>query len=606
MVLKLFLFALIVSILVKTPLAWGFSVERAANYEKQARDLNLAHAPQWLRLGHYEKKLLGDFHSKVRGNFFLAVDGADQPEKELLATIRVLFNEPSSISQCRYLSRTKWLSEVLKINPEDLVSCPERTAWKKKLNAREIYLVFAANDVNSAPSSFGHTFLRLHDPNHLSNLDILDYGVNFAAQTDDSDGALFAIKGLFGSYPGFYSMLPFHQKMQDYTNLEGRDLWEYKLNFTTDQVDIIVDHLLELEGSYVPYYFLDENCSYQLLGLIEVARPDLDMQAQFHDGVIPIDTLKVIAAQKNLISGERQRPALKRSFQSNYDRLNSSQKGQIVELADQVKTDEKVPSLAIQDVRVLDTAMTYIDLQDYRGLKNSKDWRYQLALQRSKLGSTGETPLPAANPGSPLQSAGSMSFDFGYGKKDEKDFGQFKFRRAFHDLLSRNEGVAPFSHMELGSFTLRRPLDSGPLDLQELKILKIISTLPVTRLEHPLSWKVDVGTEIKLNPRIEGGGGYSFDVGADGRISSFAVARAFREEERNRYGGGAEIFYLQKLLGGTRSLIWANYLGLGERTPLFESGIALAQDLTRNLELRISYERKFEANEGLLNLMASF
>ena len=603
MVLKLFL---LVMIFAKTPLAWGFSVERTANYETQARTLNLAQEPQWLRLGHYQKKWFGGYHSKIRGSFFLAPDGAENPEKELIATLRSLFTESSSKSQCRYLARTQWLSEVLKIHPDDFVKCDERTSWKQRLNAQEIYLVFAANDLNSAASSFGHTFLRLHDPNHLSNMDILDYGVNFAAQTDNSDGALFALKGLFGIYPGFYSMMPFHQKMREYTNLEGRDLWEYKLNLSPAQVDLVVDHLLELEGSYVPYYFLDENCSYQLLELLEVARPDLNLTSHFHDGVIPLETLKVIAAQKYFLIGEKQRPSLKRNFQANYDRLNSSQKTQIVKLAEQVKGDHPVEIENIQDAKVLDTAMTYVDLQDFRGLKNSKDWRYQLALQRSKLGATGFENKMTINPGSPLASAGAMGVELGYGKRDEKSFGQFKFRRAFHDLLSRDEGVAPFSHMELLSFTLRRALDSGPLDLQELKILKIISTLPVTRLDHPLSWKVDFGTEVKMNPKLEGGGGYSFDLGTESRISSFLVARAFREEEKNRYGGGLEILYLQKISGSTRSLLWANYLGFGERTPLFEGGIALSQDLASNLELRISYERKLEANEGLLNLMLNF
>ena len=156
-------------------------------------------------------------------------------------------------SQCRYLARTSWLKKELSVYPEDLQPCLERDSWKELLGAKEIYLIFAASDLSSAASSFGHTFLRLHNPKNTGKLDLLDYGVNYAAVTGEESGALYAIKGLFGSYPGTFSMQPYHQKIREYTNLEGRDLWEYRLHLTPEEVTFIIDHLLELEGSWAPY-----------------------------------------------------------------------------------------------------------------------------------------------------------------------------------------------------------------------------------------------------------------------------------------------------------------------------------------------------------------
>ena len=37
----------------------------------------------------------------------------------------------------------------------------------------------------------------------------------------------------------------------------------------------MLKHLWELQGIAFDYYYFDENCSWQLLGLLEVARPSL-------------------------------------------------------------------------------------------------------------------------------------------------------------------------------------------------------------------------------------------------------------------------------------------------------------------------------------------
>lgn len=594
MVLKRLVFILF---LLKTPLAWGFSIEHTEKYLRIAQEKNLAEDPQWLRLGHYHRSWFG-YESKIRGDFFLATNGSADPRAEIEATIRTLFSEASSRSQCRYLARTRWLQKVLDVPPNDLAACSDRADWKRRLNAREIYIIFAANDLNSAASSFGHTFLRLHDPAHLGSLDLIDYGVNFSAKTDNSDGALYVLKGLFGFYPGFYSMMPFHQKMREYVNLEGRDLWEYKLQLTPDQVDFIVDHLLELEGSYVPYYFLHDNCSYQLLELIEVARPDLQFSEQFRDATVPLDTLKVLNQEKDFLRDEKRRPSLKRSFQFGYRELESKQKDRVVALVRAIDRGEKPADLQSEDAPVLESGLAYADLQTFRGKTDLKEWRYRLALARAQKG-PGSSLRPEPYPGSPLDGAATIAWQLGAFRRNEKNYGEFKFRRAFHDLLSRDEGVAPFSHMEFLSVTLQRPFDEGPLDLRDLKLLKIMSTLPVDRLEHPLSWKADVGTEDKFNPKLEGGVGFSFDIDrlSGGRWINLLIARAFRENEKDRMGAGAESLFVQKYTDRLRSSVGARYLGFANRGPLLEAEAALSFDASPKLETRLSVERIREQSE---------
>lgn len=616
MVLKNYL--ILVLFLLKASLAWGFFVapESTGNldqYLQQAQELKLSQDPQWIRLGHYEKTWLGGHKSKIRGSFFLSSRGSTQPDDELKETLRVLYSQDRG-QQCRYLARHRWLASRLNLAPSDIYDCPERDEWKKRLNAQEVYIVFAANDLNSAASSFGHTFLRLHNPHNVSQLQLLDYGVNFAAETGDTDGALFALKGLFGSYPGFYSMMPFHQKMKEYVNLEGRDLWEYRLNLSPDQVAMIIDHLLELEGSYVPYYFLDDNCSFQLLKLLEVARPDLDLSSRFLDVTIPIDTLKVLGEQKDFLGPEARRPSLQSEFLKEYKALDKKQKNELQNLVRVV--DQGTPPKILQKPAeinataerraVLDAALKYLSFKEIqqKDLDRYKQWKYQLFVERSRLGA-GELAPESSVAQSPLVSQDSSAFYLSYGQRSEKDFINLKFRRAFHDFLSSDAGVSPFSHLEVLSLSLKYFSSEKRTDLESIKLLNILSTRPVTAFGSPFSWKADIGTRDKFNPFLSGGFGYSFDTSfaETGRWTSLLAGRAFRQNEKDKLAAGVENYYLQKLNQRWRILGWAHGFGANQQGPIWEAGTAFSFDIKRNLEFRGSFERIEDQNEWKISVI---
>lgn len=55
--------------------------------------------------------------------------------------------------------------------------------------------------------------------------------------------------------------------------------------------------------------FWAKNCSYELLGLLDIVRPRLNLQQQFAHHVIPAQTVKAIAQQTDLISEVVYRPA---------------------------------------------------------------------------------------------------------------------------------------------------------------------------------------------------------------------------------------------------------------------------------------------------------
>lgn len=530
-------------------------------FKENAKKQKLWTDPQWLRLGHYRKNLLGGHQSPLRGNFFIAPLGNENPESELLATIDLLFSadKKKRTEQCRYLARTAWLKKALSI-PELLIeSCPERNQWKQQLGATELYIVFASSDLNSAGSSFGHTFLRVHNPKNKKERELLDYGINYAAITGTDSGALYALKGLFGFYPGAYSMLPYYQKIQEYTNLEGRNLWEYKLQLNPEEVEFVIDHLLELEGSFAPYYFLSDNCSQQIIELIEVARPSLPLSAHFVDATIPLDTLKVLNSY-GLISDEKTRPSLQSEWRTRFAELNSDQKDKLEKLIKDNRLENLSDLPKKEQAEVLEAGLSYLAVKSYRERSEFKDEKYKLSLARAQLGSQTH-PLNISMPKSPLLSPDSQAIYLGYGALDETSYLRFKYRRAFHDILADDSGLSPFSHLEILSAEFRYLPGASQLDLYRFVFLNSLSTVPVTQFEAPLSWKVDFGTHPKLLPYLNFGVGYSYDVPAldASRLTLLAVMDNYSLTERSQSFLGGEMLALTRM-GDFRFLYSAKLL----------------------------------------------
>ena len=64
-------------------------------------------------------------------------------------------------------------------------------------------MVFPTAHINSPASMYGHTFLRVSSDEETP---LISNAINYAAKTTDTNGFIFAYKGLFGEYEGRYSI----------------------------------------------------------------------------------------------------------------------------------------------------------------------------------------------------------------------------------------------------------------------------------------------------------------------------------------------------------------------------------------------------------------
>ncbi|NWD86925.1 DUF4105 domain-containing protein, partial [Pseudomonas sp. K5002] len=314
----------------------------AAPHLDDQRLQQLANDPFWLSLGHYESGKFKGWRSYVSDKkFFLAPDGAHHPDQELKATVEALY-APASLgekhAQCVYPARTRWLKDQLHLSDLPALDCKEFKQWFKDVAPHSAVMIFPAAYLNSPSSMFGHTLLRIDQADVQSNnTALLSYAINFGAYIEGSDNSiLYAWKGLMGGYPGLFALVPYQEKLSEYRSLENRDLWEYRLNLTQVETERMVEHVWELKQIQFDYFFFDENCSYRLLELLQVARPSLRLTEQFPLTAIPTDTVKAVK-EAGLVEKIDYRPSRERELLERAKPLDSDEQQWVLKISDDQK-----------------------------------------------------------------------------------------------------------------------------------------------------------------------------------------------------------------------------------------------------------------------------
>ncbi|MDN5119078.1 DUF4105 domain-containing protein, partial [Aliarcobacter butzleri] len=278
-----------------------FSASNSLELKNYIEEHKLYENSYWAKLLHYR-----DGISEIDStNFFISNNGKEDLKEELFETINSLETGTNNVL-CRFPLRVEWLKENIPTLEEKIVpySCEELDKFLELTDAKYVTMVFPTAHINSPASMYGHTFLKVGADKETP---LISNAINYAAKTDEKNGLIFAYNGLFGGYEGRYSIMPYYEKIKEYNNLEQRDVWEYDLNLSQEEINKLVLHTWELKDSYANYYFFKENCSYNVLWLLEIARPSLDLVSYFDFKAIPLDTIKILTKYDGLIVDSRYR-----------------------------------------------------------------------------------------------------------------------------------------------------------------------------------------------------------------------------------------------------------------------------------------------------------
>ena len=598
-----------------------------------ARGRHLAETREWRLLVHYRPTWFGGWKSEADGlDFFFAKRaGRRDPVAEMDATLTAFFKPASrgdsekvegQHPQCVFPARWAWLKRALGIDAARVADqpCPLFDKWRQGMAAEAVTLVYAAAYLNSPASMYGHTFLRLSRATGEGN-PLLDYALNFAADVDTDNGLIYAFRGVAGGFRGQFYVMPYYMKVQEYSNIDSRDLWEYELSMSKEQVDRLVMHTWETRSTHFNYYFFTRNCSYELLTLLEVAEPSLHLIDDFGARVIPSDTVRVVLAQRGLVRSMRARPSLLAVMTQRKAVLTSPEIRAAEAWAAVPSGGPNPPASAWPKQRqalVLDAAYDYARYREGLHALPSDDFKKRerrLFLARGRLGVPPQEVVTAPGIEAPERGHATLRLGLAGGISDQAGmFETLSVRGALHDYLDPPPGYVQDAQLEMAHLRLR--FDNRPrrLRLDRIDAINIVSAAPLDRWARKYSWKVWAGAD---NARENGcersgsdragwrclyggvttGGGFAARFGSAQRGLLFALFEtdagagpAFAAGHSFRVGVGGEAGFIGQVATRWRFQLGGRYIFyfLGDRLSAPRARVAQSVTVARGIELRFA------------------
>lgn len=566
--------------------------------------------------------------------FFLSPEGKENPQAELDATIQAFFSSElvgrsKQPAQCAFIARYHWLKDRLHFEASQLtpLACERFDRWRAEINPKGVTLIFPAAYMNNPASMFGHTFLRVDQHGQTEQTRILAYTIDYAAQVPRDVGLEYGVKGIFGGYHGYFSTPPYYIKVQAYRDIENRDMWEYQLNLTPDQIDRLLMHAWEMGNAYFDYFFFKENCSYHILSLLEYADPTLHLRDHFYLWTIPADTVRVVVSQPGMVVGTMYRPSRSTLIKRKRSLLTPAERAWLRRLTDDaaVTQDPAFSELPVQRrALLLDVTSDYLRYKsesDKPEVKVYKERNRQILSERSQLRipSPDVPVLPYAQRPDVGHDTSRMSL--GGGWRNHDSFEEATIRAGYHDLLDPETGYTPDAQIEIGAVTLRRYNQADQTRIERATLVNVLSLSPIDDLFHAPSWKINLGMQtIRHNGCTlcsQGVANVGVGAAAESHILNREVYFAFAEaeagysrafDERHRVGGGGTVGLLTDLTDQWRVMVSGSvfHFALGDRSHDIRWFAGSRYTLSRNWALRAEYHHRDRDNDVVLSLQAFF
>ncbi len=471
---------------------------------EQALARNLHEDPYWLLLGHYRARMTGGYASMIDDPaFFFDPQGKHDPRRELIATLRAFFAPASDDPAirhpvCRFPARLAWLREQLGFDAARMPvpTCEIYDQVYQHLQPRSVALIFPAAYMNSPASMFGHTLLVFDskDKNRL-----LAKGVGYAATVTTGFGPVFAFGGIFGLYPGRYTVESYSDKVEQYNDIHRRDIWEYELDFTQEEVDRMFRHTWELQNIWSWYYFFDENCAYKLYQLLDAGRPSLNLSDDPTWFVIPIDTVKRIAG-KGIVRDTAFRPSKSTRMKQLADHLPRDVRRRALATArGSAAPEELAEDTAVPEAErriALDLSADYAQyLFTEKKLAHEAYTKRFLGIlrARSKLGPRQDEEFALLRPSRPEDGHAAAMMAPGVAIENGEGALTLSGRVAYHGLLDNDAGFTRGAQIFFLNSEARWFPDEDRFSLRFVDVVNVESIAPRDDLFQPSSWRARIG-----------------------------------------------------------------------------------------------------------------
>jgi Domain of unknown function (DUF4105) len=463
---------------------------------------------------------------------------------------------------------------------------------------------------------YGHTMLRIDAKDQDERTRLLAYTIGYTASTNETNGLLFAYMGLTGGYPGIFQTMPYYLKVREYSDMENRDIWEYRLNLNAQEIERMMMHIWEVGPTYFAYYFLDENCAYHLLSLMEVARPSLRLTDQFRWWAIPSDTVRAVTEYPDLLVDVVYRPSNATIITQRLRAMPVAQRvlakalsmGELPADAAEIRALPLAQQAAVTELGL--DYLTYLQSSDGESAEKSARVR-KLLLARSALDTPSAMPQIATPSVRPDQGHRSLRVGVGGGNRDGVPYQEIAVRPAYHDQNDPADGYIRGAQIQFFNFRLRHYGDEAGMRIEEFVPIDIFSLTSRNDFFQSLSWKVNVGWARKrlaennepLITRLNAGGGHAWDMPSlDKPWAQIYTLLESTLESTSQYNGhyawgaGPSAGIITDIADNWRLNAYARVqrFALGETHTVAEVSLLQRYELSKQSALRLEIARKTE------------
>ncbi|MBC7541077.1 MAG: DUF4105 domain-containing protein, partial [Bacteriovorax sp.] len=279
----------------------------------------------------------------------------------------------------------------------------------------------------------------------------------------------------------------------EYNNGESRDLIEYDINMTPDELDRLINHLWEIyQTTYFDYYFADENCSAVLVDILAVPFNLDDVNTHKRWYYLPSEMIKAFKNIPGRVKAEHFRPSLKKQLEKKLKKLSPDE---LLEV--QYLSESRDLPLGYNSIPVLDGVISLLDFTRYRTKDQlTADERivFRKALLRRSALAQDTNILPEVYDQNNRPDGGHEPQKFSFFTRTEEAHSLFgiEMKEGYHDLMSRDIGYDPFSQFDFFTGSLVYDKFLNKVSYDQLTLVNLISLHTYRFFDPQFSWAAKV------------------------------------------------------------------------------------------------------------------
>lgn len=485
---------------------------------RTANNLKLYEMNEWKALLHFSGALnIEDSAFVLSNNFSL--------KNELNSTVKGFYTRQENYQninnhpQCKFPARLLFITNELNIPDNEFpkINCPDFSAYKMKAPADNISLIYASENVKNPSSMMGHTFLKYSGKNYQKRE--VEHAITFYTVLDSINLLKLAYQNIFSGMEGLFALQPYKKIVQQYTDKENRNVWEYQLALSEYRRKLIYYHIWELKDIDMKYFFTSYNCSTVIYYTLSLANPKIYDDKKLW--ITPLDTVKFLY-KYDLIDKSELLPSNEWLVKMLAEHLNDNEINNVKGIVEHEKYNE-VPSLDFYSLKLLEAYSNVkykekdINIDEFKNLKQKIDISEKKDANTFDI-SKYKTPSKIPN---------ERQFGVGYSNVNEDEYLKLSFLPASHLLNDYNSEY--FGESELKIFNLSVLLNKNNIELEEFTLYGMKSYIPYDTLTNDLSYQLELAVKKEYSEdmsyvntvKIDGGIGADFLLGND--INLFAI-----------------------------------------------------------------------------------